>query len=58
MKQMGFVAAMRDYFGYLPKPDGQPGTAADFLSELKKLTDEDRLWFRENLPKVGYEITS
>jgi uncharacterized protein (DUF2461 family) len=52
VKKMSFAAAMKDYFG--PKPgDNSMG----FLQELKALTSEDKAWFRENLPLVGYEIT-
>lgn len=53
MKRMTFAAAMRDYFGVLPG-----GNAASFFAELKALTDEDKAWFRANLPSVGYEIVS
>lgn len=53
IKKMSYAAAMRDYFGFLP---GQ--SVGGFMSELKALTDEDKVWFRENLPKVGYEITN
>jgi len=55
-KKMTFVSAMRDYFGYLVI-DGAQETPSQFLQELKKLTDEDKAWFRANLPTVGYEIT-
>jgi hypothetical protein len=52
-KQMTFAAAMKDYFGY------HPGTGApQFMAELKALSPEDKLWFRENLPTVGYAITA
>ena len=51
MKQMSFVAAMKDYFGLR---DGQ--TPMDFLKEIKALTDDDKAWFRANLPSVGYEV--
>jgi hypothetical protein len=52
-KQMTFVAAMRDYFGL--KPGQAP---ASFLQEMKALTDNDKAWFRAELPKVGYEIVA
>lgn len=52
MKKMSFVSAMKDYFGIKPG-DNSMG----FLQEMKALTAEDKTWFRENLPKVGYEIT-
>lgn len=57
-KQMTFVAAMRDYFGYKTRPDGTPGTAGDFLQELKALTPEDKEYFKKNLATVGYDITN
>ena len=52
-KQMTFVAAMKDYFGYLPNT-----AAADFLKELKALTPEDKAEFRHLLSTVGYEIVN
>ncbi len=51
MKKMSFAAAMKDYFGPLPG-----GNSMGFLQELKALTDDDKKWFRANLPSVGYEI--
>jgi len=50
-KILSFVEAMRDYFGL---KEGQ--TLSDFYQELKALSTEDRAWFRQELPKVGYEI--
>lgn len=52
MKKMSFVSAMKDYFGFRPGSDSM-----GFLQEMKALTPEDKKWFRENLPKVGYDIT-
>lgn len=52
-KQMTFVTAMKDYFGLRPST-----TNTDFLREMQALTAEDKAWFRENLPKVGYEIVN
>lgn len=52
-KQMTFAAAMKDYFGFHPNQ-----TISGFMQELKALTDEDKKWFRANLPSVGYEITN
>jgi hypothetical protein len=50
-KVMSFIQAMKDYFGL------QEGKSnVDFLREIKALTIEDKKWFRENLPKVGYKI--
>ena len=53
MKEMSLVMALKDYFGMKP---GQ--TSMDFLKEVKELTDEDKIWFRDNLPSVGYKITT
>jgi hypothetical protein len=51
IKSMSFVQSMKDYFGLLPGKSN-----VDFLREIKALNDEDRKWFRENLPKVGYQV--
>ena len=53
MKKMTFVAALKDYFGYLP---GQ--MAGGFLQELKKLTDKDKEDYKKMLATVGYEIVA
>lgn len=46
---MGFVAAMRDFFG------NRPGnTIGDFAAELKALSVEDRALFAERLRANGY----
>ncbi len=50
-KQMTLVAALKDYFGY---KEGQ--NASDFMKELRDLTAEDKIYFRNLLPSVGYEI--
>lgn len=52
-KQLSFVQAMKDYFGLKPQQ-----TALGFMQEMKALSDEDKAWFRANLPKVGYEIVN
>jgi hypothetical protein len=49
MKRMTLTAALKDYFA----PDQK---ASEFLQELKKLTPEDKQYFRNLLPSVGYEI--
>lgn len=47
---MGFVAAMRDFFG------NRPGnTIGDFAAELKALSVEDRAFFAEGLRANGYD---
>lgn len=51
-KKMSFPAAMLDYFGRRP---GHP-SAKDFMDELKALTNADKIWFRQNLATVGYDI--
>ena len=50
MKKMSFVTAMLDYFGKNGKDSGA------FMLEMKALSDDDKKWFRANLPSVGYEI--
>ena len=52
-KQMSFVMAMKDYFGLRPNT-----TNVGFMQELKALSDEDKAWFRAELPKVGYELVN
>ena len=52
MKQLTSVKAMLDYFG----TNGKDNMA--FMKEMKALTDEDKAWFRANLPSVGYEIVN
>jgi hypothetical protein len=44
--------ALKDYFGYKA---GQNLT--DFMNEIKALTPEDRVYFKREFVKVGYEIT-
>ena len=51
IKQMSYVEAMKDYFGFLP---GQNMTA--FFAELKALSAEDREWFKAELLSVGYQV--
>ena len=51
MKEMSFLAAMRDYFGFR---EGEG--LAQFNQEIKALSLEERAWFRENLWKVGYKV--
>ena len=53
MKKMTFVAALRDYFGYLPNQG-----ASDFLKELKALTPKDKEDYKAMLATVGYEIVA
>lgn len=52
-KRMTFVQAMKDYFGLRPNT-----TNSDFLKEMTALSSEEKAWFRENLPTVGYEIVN
>jgi hypothetical protein len=53
MEEMPFAAAMKHYFG--PRP-GVEFTASNFMAELKALTAEDKLWFRQALATVGYAV--
>jgi hypothetical protein len=50
-KEMSFVQAMKDYFGLRPET-----TNTHFMQELRALLPDDKQWFRDNLPKVGYTI--
>lgn len=45
-----FPAAMRDYFDNVQK------SAAEFMAELKQLDDSDKLFFRKELARVGYQL--
>jgi hypothetical protein len=47
-----FVACMKHYFGL---KQGQ--TSVEFMKEFKELTVEDRKYFADLLPTVGYEVT-
>lgn len=51
-KTYSFAAAMIDFFGKRPdKP-----SAADFMAELRALTDEDKAEFRKGLESKGYKF--
>ena len=52
MAEMSFAQAMRDYFG--PRVPGS--NAADFMAELKALNDADKVFFRSELARVGYQL--
>ena len=53
MKCMTFVVAMREYFGY------RQGTGpAEFLQELKALTEKDKNDFKAMFSAVGIEIVA
>lgn len=51
LKSMGFMAACKQYFGMKA---GQ--TLADFMKEVKQLTDQDRKELKTLFPSVGYSI--
>ena len=50
MPQIGFVKAMKDYFGLLP---GQ--TILQFGAELKALSYEEKLDFAQGLRSIGID---
>lgn len=50
-KEMGFIAACKDFFGFLP---GQ--TLMTFREEVSKLTVKDRADIREGLIQNGYKL--
>ena len=53
-KQVSLVAAIREYFGFLP---GQK--LADFMQELKALSPEEKKELGEGAAReLGYEIAS
>jgi hypothetical protein len=49
--QMSFTKAIVEYFGKKP---GQ--STGEFMQEIKNLTPEDRLYFKQEFAKVGIEI--
>jgi hypothetical protein len=53
MHQIGFVKAMKDYFGLLP---GQP--VLQFGAELRALSHEDRLDFANRLHSLGIDCAN
>jgi hypothetical protein len=53
MPQVGFVKAMKDYFGLLP---GQ--TVMQFGAELKALTHDDKLDFARGLHAIGIDCAA
>jgi hypothetical protein len=61
MQKMTFVTAMRDYFNATPSLfTGEPikQSPTQFLTEMKKLNDADKTWFKQQLATVGYEIAA
>lgn len=50
-KELSFVSAMKDFFGFLP---GQ--TLTQFAAELKALSPGDRAYFKAGLEQNGYKI--
>lgn len=50
--EWSFPSAMRDFF------DNVQTNAAQFMAELKQLTDEDKAFFRRELERVGYRFTA
>lgn len=53
IKTKTFTVAMKEFFGFLP---GQ--TLQEFGAEIKKLTQEDRDYFKAGLEQNGYQITN
>lgn len=51
MKEMGFIAGIKEFFGYKP---GQ--TMQEFMAEVKELDHNDREYFRREMAKVGYKL--
>ena len=51
MKECSFATACMEYFGKKPNQ-----TTAEFVQELKQLTDADRAELSALFPSVGYTI--
>jgi len=51
MVRSTLTKALKDYFGY---KSGQNLTG--FMAEIKELTAEDKVYFKKEFVKVGYEI--
>lgn len=58
MKEMKYVSAMKDFFGYRPSWAIAEGTTPlmDFQAELKKLNPGDKEEFKKGLEQNGYKI--
>jgi len=50
-KEMSFVTACKDFFGYKP---GQ--TLGEFMNEVRMLTDADKDELKKEFLKVGYAV--
>jgi len=50
-KEMSFVAACKDYFGYKP---GQ--TLGEFMNEVRACTEADKEDLKKEFLKVGYIV--
>lgn len=53
IKEMSFAVAMKHFFGFR---EGE--RTAEFMLELKALTDKDRADFKDMLEGAGYVIKS
>lgn len=51
MIQKSFVAACKDYFGFLPDQ-----SLLQFRDELQKLTPEDKEYFKREFKTISVEI--
>lgn len=55
-KPMGFVAAMKDAFGFAKKADGTTQTLTEFSAEVKALSPADQEYFKKHLAAAGYQL--
>lgn len=53
MQEMTFALAAKTFFGFKP---GQ--SMAEFMQELKELTQQDREYFKREFVKVGITISN
>lgn len=52
MEQMTLITAIRKHIGMLPGQGLQ-----DFAADVRRLTPEDREWFKREFVAIGVEIT-
>ena len=57
-KPMGFMTAMKDFFGFKTMPDGSTQNLSAFSAEVKALNDAEKAFFREGLIANGYVLSN
>ena len=59
MPEIGFTAAMKNYFGYKPAQGDYPGGMKGFAEELRKLSHDEKMQFRAMLMSAtGDDVTA